>query len=198
MSFRKEDMMFVNVSKNKNCSQVIQYLKKYTSEEFQKDSEVLGLIFESHFLDISKEDLESLQGIDWKGKNYTFILCISKGIQGNSLYRMKKEVETMDHEVQYIEHIVLGEDLSGEASFQGEKKSSELEEKIKKTSMEISKKESKNKGIAYSKWSSMFAKILRIPFIYSFLKNTLDSNRCRKCGHCRGVCPTQKKIQRKQ
>lgn len=188
--------MFVNVSKNKNCAQVVQFLKQYTSEEFQKDPKVLGLIFESHFLDVSKEVLESLKNLDWENKNYIFALCISKGIQGNSLYHVQIEVENLNRKLEYVEHVILGEDLSGEASFQGEKKSSELEEKIKKIAVEISGKERKKLNLRHSKLSSLLAGFLRTPFLYTFLNNSLDENRCKKCGHCRGVCPTHKKIQK--
>jgi len=188
--------MFVNVSKNKNCSQVIQYLKQYTSREFQKDSEVLGLIFESHFLDVSKELLESLKDLDWENKNYVFALCVSKGIQGNSLYHIQREVEGLGKKLEYIEHVILGEDLSGEASFQGEKKSSELKEKLKKISVELSEKKKKELNLTHSKVSSLLARFLRIPFLYTFLKSSLDGDRCRKCGHCRGVCPTHKKMEK--
>lgn len=193
---RKGYGMFVNVSKNKNCAQVIQYLKQYTSEEFQKDPKVLGLIFESHFLDVSNEVLESLKHLNWENKNYSFALCVSKGIQGNSLYHIQKEVENLEQKLNYMEHVILGEDLSGEASFQGEKKSSELKEKIRKISSELSGRERKELNVGYSKLSSFFAGFLRIPFLYTFLNNSLDGNRCRKCGHCRGVCPTHKKIQK--
>ena len=71
-----------------------------------------------------------------------------------------------------------------------------LEEKIKNISQELNQKRIKKINTSYSKCSSFFAKIVRISLIYHFLQSSLDSNRCRKCGHCRGVCPTQKKIQK--
>ena len=85
--------MFINLSKNKNCSQVIQYLKQYTTEEFQRETEIVGLIYESHFLDMEQKSLEILKGLNLENKKYIFALCISKGIQGNSLYRIKQTVE---------------------------------------------------------------------------------------------------------
>lgn len=188
--------MFINLSKNKNCSQVIQYLKQYTTEEFQRETEIVGLIYESHFLDMEQKSLEILKGLNLENKKYIFALCISKGIQGNSLYRIKQTVEATGYELDYIEHIIIGENISGEASFQGEKKSSELEEKIKNISQELNQKRIKKINTSYSKCSSFFSKIVRISLIYHFLQSSLDSNQCRKCGHCRGVCPTQKKIQK--
>ena len=190
------DEMFINISKNKNASEIIQYLKKYTSDVFQKDASVTGLVFESHFLGLSFEAEEELRKIKIPKESYVFLLCISKGIQGNSIARAYQILEEQGVFVNYTEHIVLGEDLQAEASFVGEKKSREAEKTIEILAKELEKREEKQTNTQVSRMYSLFEKIVRFPKLYSFLSKSLDSNRCNKCGHCRGVCPTQKKIQK--
>lgn len=188
--------MIINLSKNKNATQIIQCLKKYTSLEFQKDPEVMGLVYESHFLDISESVLETLQKIEIPAGTYVFVLCISKGIQGNSLSSVARILQKKGIEIQYIEHIILAENLSGEASFVGEKKSVEAEQKIEKISKELEARKIKKVERKASIFYNLLAKMLRLPVLYSFLSKTFDENRCNKCGYCRGVCPTQKKLQK--
>lgn len=188
--------MFINLSKNKNAAQIIQYLKKYTSDEFQKDASVVGLIYESHFLDLSTGVVEEIQKLKLPREAYVFVLCISKGIQGNSMANLYQMLHEKGSVVSYMEHIVLGEDLSGEASFVGKKKSKEAEKAVERLTNEIEEKKEKLKNTTFSKVYGRVAKILRLPIVYSFLEKSLDGNRCNKCGHCRGVCPTKKKLQK--
>lgn len=189
--------MFINLSKTKNTTQIIQHLQKYTSGEFQEDTSVVGLVYESHFLDLSTEVVEEIQNLSLPREGYVFVLCVSKGMQGNSManiYRMLREKGTT---VNYMEHIVLGEDVNGEASFVGKIESGEGEKAVQRVAKEMEEKKEKIENINFSKGYERLTKILKWPLVYSFLKKSLDENRCNKCGHCRGVCPTQKKFQKK-
>src|SRR3712207_7833644 len=50
-------------------------------------------------------------------RDWSSDVCSSDlGIQGNSLYHIQREVEGLGKKLEYIEHVILGEDLSGEAS----------------------------------------------------------------------------------
>lgn len=137
--------MFINVSKTKLTAELIQLLKAYTSKEFQANKTVLGFVFESHFLSLSNTTKESLEELSFPEEaKYVFLCCVSKGYQGNANCEVEDYLKKKNIKVQYVEHLIVGEDIAASESFAGAKKSKELEEAVEKMADALEKREKNN------------------------------------------------------